>query len=62
MGQVRVELDRRSSVRISARSTMGKVAIDADGMKKDRSEVTLGSGEGSLDVECTMGNVKVSVD
>jgi len=62
MGQVRVDLDRRSSVRISAHSTMGKVAIDADGMKKDHGQVTLGAGDGSLDVECTMGNVKVSVD
>jgi len=62
MGQVRVELDRRSSVRINARSTMGKVAIEADGLKKSEGQVTIGGGEGLLDVECTMGNVKVSVE
>jgi hypothetical protein len=62
MGQVKVGLARTSSVRIKTRTTMGKVAIEGDGVRKDSHEVMLGSGAGSLDLECTMGNIKVSVD
>lgn len=63
MGQVKVSLDRASSVRITARTTMGKVAIEGAGVKDtDAREVTVGSGAGTLDCECTMGNIKVSVD
>ncbi len=61
MGQVKVGLARGSSVRINARSTMGKVAIDGDGIRKDATQVTVGAGEGTLDLDCTMGNIKVTV-
>ena len=61
MGQVKVGLARESSVRISARTTMGKVAIEGDGIRKGSNEVTVGTGAGTLELECTMGNVKVSV-
>ena len=61
MGQVKVGLARGSSVRINARSTMGKVAIDGDGVRKDATQVTVGGGEGTLDLDCTMGNIKVTV-
>jgi hypothetical protein len=57
MGSVRVNLDRSSSVRIKARSTLGNVALEGDAIKND----VIGSGAGTLDVECTMGNVKVVV-
>jgi len=61
MGQVKVNLARDSSVRINARTTMGKVAIEGDSITKDSRDVTVGSGAGTLDLECTMGNIKVSV-
>ena len=61
MGEVKVALARGSSVRINARTTMGKVAIEGDGIRKDSHEVTLGSGTGTLDMECTMGNIRVAV-
>jgi hypothetical protein len=61
MGQVKIGLARSSSVRINARSTMGKVAIEGDGIRKDASQVTIGRGEGTLDLDCTMGNIKVVV-
>ena len=61
MGQVKVGLARGSSVRINARSTMGKVAIEGDGIRKDASQVTVGGGDGVLDLDCTMGNIKVAV-
>ncbi|TMF67052.1 MAG: hypothetical protein E6I17_09805 [Chloroflexi bacterium] len=61
MGQVKVSLARDSSVRINARTTMGKVAIEGDGIKRDSRDVTVGTGAGTLDLECTMGNIKVSV-
>jgi hypothetical protein len=57
MGSVRVNLDRSSSVRIKSRSTMGKVALEGEDIKND----AVGSGDGTLDLECTMGNVRVVV-
>jgi len=61
MGEVRVVLDKTSSVRIRARTTMGEVSFDnveADG----KSEVTVGSGAGSLDCDCTMGTIRIAVE
>ncbi len=58
MGQVKLSLDPTSSVRINARSTMGKVDIDGSGVKGS----VVGSGAGMLDIDCTMGSVRVSVD
>jgi hypothetical protein len=67
MGSVKLNLQKGSSVRITARTTMGKVAIEGEG--RDRAipgqggkDVTIGGGDASLDVECTMGSVKVSAD
>lgn len=55
MGEVKLKLDRTSSVRITAHSTMGKVAIEGiDGR-------VVGAGAGTLDIGCTMGDVTVSV-
>jgi hypothetical protein len=64
MGSVKMNLGKGSSVRITARSTMGKVAVDGGATTKMGSgdsirEVTIGLGAGTLDVECTMGSVKV---
>jgi Toastrack DUF4097 len=63
MGQVKVSLDRGSDVRIKARTTMGKVSIEGAGIAaNDSKAVTIGSGAANLDIDCTMGNVKVSVE
>jgi hypothetical protein len=66
-GSVKVNLERGSSVRITARTTIGKVAIEGEGGERatvgpSGRDVTIGSGAGTLDVECTMGNVKVQAD
>jgi hypothetical protein len=58
MGSVKVHLEKSSSVRINAHTTMGQVAIEGDAIKHG----VLGSGAGTLDIECTMGNVRVGVD
>ena len=55
MGEVKVKLDRTSNVRLYAHSTMGDVSIE--GVK----DQVIGSGSGTLDISCTMGDVKVSV-
>jgi hypothetical protein len=55
MGEVKVDLDKTSNVRISAHTTLGKVAVE--GVK----DQVVGSGAGTLDISCTMGDVKVSV-
>lgn len=66
MGSVKINLEKGSSVRITARTTLGKVAIE--GEKDERAavgpsgrEVVIGSGDATLDLECTMGSVKVAV-
>lgn len=61
MGEVNVNLDRRSSVRIRTRNTMGEVALDGDGITFTGNEARVGSGAGSLDIDCTMGSVRVAV-
>jgi hypothetical protein len=65
MGNVTINLEKGSSVRVTARTTMGKVAIDIGGSEpvvlgQNGREVTVGSGQATLDIECTMGNVRVS--
>lgn len=67
MGSVKINLDNGSSVRITARTTMGKFAIEGERSQRavlgqSGRDVTVGSGAGTLDVECTMGNVKVYLD
>jgi hypothetical protein len=55
MGEVKVKLDKTSNVRITAHTTMGKVDIEGT-----RDQV-VGTGAGTLEISCTMGDVKVSV-
>lgn len=60
MGDVRVVLEKTSSVRITAQSLMGDVSIagaDATGGH----QLTLGSGDGTLDCDCMMGTVRIEV-
>ena len=66
MGSVKINLERGSSVRVIARTTMGKVSIEGEkderaGVGQSGRDVTIGSGAATLDVECTMGSVKVAV-
>jgi hypothetical protein len=67
MGSVKINLEKGSSVRITAHTTLGKVAIEGESGERASvgqagREVTIGSGAGTLDVECTMGSVKVSAE
>jgi len=65
MGNVTINLEKGSSVKVTARTTLGKVAVDGSGgeqiiLGQSGKEVTVGAGAGSLDIDCTMGNVRVS--
>jgi hypothetical protein len=67
MGSVKVNLEKGSSVRITAHTTMGKVAIEGahegrDAAANSGRDVIVGSGAATLDVQCTLGSVKVTVD
>jgi hypothetical protein len=66
MGSVKVQLEKGSSVRITARTQLGKIAIDGSGTERALTtggkEVSIGGGAGTLDIDCTMGNVKIGVD
>jgi ferric-dicitrate binding protein FerR (iron transport regulator) len=58
-GSVRIHLERGSSVRVSAHTTLGKVRFDSGDA---RSPWVIGAGEGTLDIDGTMGSVGVSAD
>ena len=64
MGNVTINLERGSSVQVTARTTMGKVAVDSGGdavvLGQSGQAVTIGSGAGRLDIDCAMGNVRVT--
>lgn len=57
-GGVRIRLERGSSVRVSARTTLGKVQFDNDGSEP----WVIGSGEGTMEISATMGSVRVMSD
>lgn len=63
MGAIKIGLDRSSSVRVVARASLGKLAFykgsEHASATSGRREMTFGSGEGTLDIDCTMGNVAV---
>jgi hypothetical protein len=61
MGEVRVVLDKSSSVRIRARTTLGEIAFE-NIEPTGKSEVTIGSGAGTLDCDCTMGTIRIAVE
>jgi|SRR5579864_1720883 len=61
MGEVRVALDKASSVRIRARTTMGEISFE-NVESSGKSELTLGSGAGTLDCDCTMGTIRIAVE
>ena len=62
-GSVRLRLESGSSVRVRARSTLGKVslgdrdtvAVGAGGVE----EMVIGSGQATLEIDSTMGSVRV---
>ena len=61
MGSMRLDLEKGSSVRITARSNMGEIAIEGNTRPGATGrEVIVGSGEATLDIECAMGDVKVN--
>jgi len=62
MGEVNLGLARGSSVRLRTRSTMGDVAIEGAGVRKDGGEILVGSGAGTLDLDTTFGSIKVNVE
>ena len=65
MGAVKINLKKGSSVRMKARTTLGKVSVDGDKQNwdyKPEREVVIGAGSGTLDIDCTMGTVKVTVE
>jgi hypothetical protein len=67
MGSIRINLEKGSSVRVTAHSTLGKVSIDgASGptasVGETAQDVTVGAGAARLDIDCTMGNVRVVAD
>src|ERR1700680_3497648 len=61
MGEVRVVLDKTSSVRIRARTTLGEVSFE-NVEPSGKSELTIGSGAGTFDCDCTMGTIRIAVE
>jgi Toastrack DUF4097 len=61
MGEVRVVLDKTSSVRIRARTTLGEISFE-NVEPSGKSELTIGTGAGTLDCDCTMGTIRIAVE
>jgi putative adhesin len=61
MGEVRVVLDRTSSVRIKARTTLGEISFE-NVERAGNGDLTIGSGAGTLDCDCTMGSIRIAVE
>jgi hypothetical protein len=58
-GAIRIDLKSDSSVRISGKSALGSVQVD--GGTYENGSWVIGAGEGTLDLEATMGSVRVDV-
>jgi hypothetical protein len=61
MGEVHVGLDKASSVRIRARTTMGEISFE-NAEPTGKGELTVGAGAGTLDCDCTMGTIRIAVE
>jgi hypothetical protein len=68
-GNVRIELERGSSVRVNARSTLGRVALRGRGVDhnvmvigRGGREAVFGRGDAALEIDATMGSVRVECD
>jgi hypothetical protein len=61
MGEVHVVLDKASSLRIRARTTMGEISFE-NVEPAGKSEGIIGSGAGTLDCDCTMGTIRIAVE
>ncbi len=66
MGEMKLRLEKGSSVRITAHSTMGDISIDSalgagvGVVTRSGGEVIIGAGAATLDARCTMGTIRVS--
>jgi Toastrack DUF4097 len=61
MGEVHVSLDRTSNVKVKAHSRLGDISFSGAGTTAGN-ELTLGSGDASLDCDCIMGSVRIAVE
>lgn len=57
-GSIRLDLKPGSSVRVTSRMSLGRVQVDGAAQQSSNSWV-VGGGEGTLDIEATMGTVRV---
>ncbi|HVS04779.1 MAG TPA: DUF4097 family beta strand repeat-containing protein, partial [Candidatus Dormibacteraeota bacterium] len=58
-GSVKLRLEEGSSVRVTAKTTLGSVSVS--GQQQDGAWL-IGDGRGTLDVSTTMGSVRVVTD
>jgi hypothetical protein len=64
-GSVKLQLDRRSDVRITGEAHLGKVDVmgqRSTGVLNDSATATIGDGTATLEIECNLGSVKVATD
>ena len=58
-GSVKLLLDKTSSVRVTARTTLGSISVAG---RQEQGAWVVGDGQATLDVETTMGSVRVLTD
>ena len=65
-GSVKLHLERGSSVRVTGEAHLGKVAFGYDeagrGLLNESRSMTVGAGSGKLDIEVSLGSVKLTTD
>ena len=67
-GSVRLHLGRGSDVRVRARAQMGKVRIEgarrseSTGIGSSTEELVLGEGRASLEIDASMGSIRVETE
>jgi len=63
-GSVKLELDPSSSVRIKAKTSLGRISLPGNptaiGISGGGSEAQLGAGAATLDIEAELGSVQVA--
>jgi hypothetical protein len=58
-GSVKLLLDQTSSVKVTARTTLGSISVAG---RQEQGAWVIGDGQATLDVETTMGSVRVLTD
>lgn len=61
LGSIKVRLDPRSNVTVTARAELGSVELGSTSSRGNKGPLVVGAGEASLDVKVELGSAKIGV-